>query len=68
MRAVPERHDAGCQPHRIRVRAEPRDRRCAWTAPLVILVVLIGFEVLVTMLARSGGETDTPAVTSGHPV
>ena len=39
----------------------------SWTALLVILVVLIGYEVLVTMLARSGEELDKPAVTVEHP-
>lgn len=39
----------------------------SWTALLVILVVLIGFEVLVTMLARSGEELDKPTVTVEHP-
>lgn len=39
----------------------------SWTALLVILVVLIGFEVLITMLARSGEELDKPTVTVEHP-
>ncbi|MGH3911197.1 MAG: hypothetical protein ACRDRM_10250 [Pseudonocardiaceae bacterium] len=42
----------------------------SWTALLVILIVLAGFEVLVTMLARSGEEGEEPdkaVVTVEHP-